>query len=105
MHRMNDQSGNAITQLFAWIAAFAAAVGFSTQDVVYMIFGLMGVLISFGTFICGRVDAHNEKKEREKRTALFEKYLEQIASMPPEQRSASIEIISETLHRMDAHAK
>lgn len=105
MHRMNDQSGNAITQLFAWIAAFAAAVGFSTQDVVYMIFGLMGVLISLGTFICGRIDARNERREREKRTALFEKYLEQIASMPPEQRSASIEIISETLHRMDAHAK
>lgn len=37
--RMNDQTPNAVTQLFAWLAAFASAVGITTLDVVYMISG------------------------------------------------------------------
>jgi hypothetical protein len=45
MHRMNDQSGNVITQFFAWLAAVSAALGFSTH-MVFMFFGLIGVSFS-----------------------------------------------------------
>lgn len=51
MHRMNDQSGNVITQFFAWLAAISAALGLSTQDIVFMFFGFIGVLLSLGSFI------------------------------------------------------
>jgi hypothetical protein len=46
---MNDQSGNVITQFFAWLAAVSAALGFSTQDMVFMFFGLIGVLLSLAS--------------------------------------------------------
>lgn len=52
--KMND-SGNIFTQFFAWVGTFAAALGFTTQDVVYMFFGAVGLLISLASYINGRV--------------------------------------------------
>lgn len=43
--KMND-SGNIFTQFFAWVAALASAIGFTTQDLVFMFFGAAGLLIS-----------------------------------------------------------
>ncbi len=52
--KMND-SGNIFTQFFAWVAALASAIGFTTQDLVFMFFGAAGLLISLASYINGRV--------------------------------------------------
>lgn len=105
MHRMNDQSGNVITQLFAWLAAFAAALGLSTQDVVYMIFGLAGLLISLGSFVFGRLDARRLRKEEEKRTRLLANYFADAQQLPPEQRPSSVKVVTDAINRIGANAK
>lgn len=53
--KMND-SGNIFTQFFAWVGTLAAALGFTTQDVIYMLFGAVGLLISLASYINGRID-------------------------------------------------
>lgn len=105
MHRMNDQSGNVITQFFAWLAAISAALGLSTQDIVFMFFGFIGVLLSLGSFIFGRVDARKLHKEDEKRTKLLEKYFEDAHLLPPEQRPASVKVVTDAINRISANAK
>ncbi len=62
--KMND-SGNIFTQFFAWVAALASAIGFTTQDMVFMFFGAAGLLISFASYVNGRVDAHRRRREDE----------------------------------------
>ncbi|WP_312743947.1 hypothetical protein [Cedecea neteri] len=103
--RMNDQTPNAVTQLFAWIAAFASAVGFTTQDVIYILFGLVGVIVSLASFLSGRLDARRFRLQDEKRTALLEKYLEEIHHLPPEQRPSSVQVVTEAINRISANAK
>ncbi|NIG74053.1 hypothetical protein F3J34_10645 [Klebsiella sp. Ap-873] len=103
--KMNDQTSNAVTQLFAWIAAFASAIGFTTQDVVYMLFGLIGVLVSLGSFIFGRLDAWRLRREEQKRTKLLEKYFEDAHQLPPEQRPSSVQVVTEAINRISANAK
>lgn len=105
MHRMNDQSGNALTQLFAWLAALSAALGLSTQDLVFMIFGLVGVVLSLASFISGRMDARKLHKEDEKRTRLLEKYFEDVRKLPPEQRPSSVKVVTDAINRISANAK
>ncbi|MFL7890233.1 hypothetical protein [Enterobacter pseudoroggenkampii] len=105
MHRMNDQSGNALTQLFAWLAALSAALGLSTQDFVFMIFGLIGVVLSLASFISGRLDAHKLHKEDEKRTRLLEKYFEDVRKLPQEQRPSSVKVVTDAINRISANAK
>ena len=53
--KMNDQPGNIVTQFFAWLGVIASGLGLSTQDVVYMLFGLIGVAISVASFCYGRL--------------------------------------------------
>lgn len=60
--KMND-SGNIFTQFFAWVAALASAIGFTTQDLVFMFFGAAGLLISLASYINGRVYDHNEAQK------------------------------------------
>lgn len=103
--RMNDQTSNVITQLFAWIAAFAAAVGFTTQDVIYIFFGFVGVLVSLVSFIFGRIDAWRLRREEQKRTKLLEKYFEDAHQLPPEQRPSSVQVVTEAINRISANAK
>lgn len=75
---MNDQPGNIVTQAFAWLATLAAGLGITTQDMVYMIFGLVGVFISVASFINARLDARHMRREDEKRTQLLQGYLEEL---------------------------
>lgn len=105
MQRMNDQSGNVVTQFFAWLAAISAALGLSTQDIVFMFFGFIGVILSLGSFIFGRVDARKMHKEDEKRTKLLEKYFEDVHQLPPEKRPTSIRVVTDAINRINANGK
>lgn len=99
MHRMNDSSGNAVTQLFAWIATFAAGVGISTQDVVYMFFGAVGLVVSLASYANGRLDARRERKEEQKRTQMLSDYLNSISDKPAHERPAAVSIAIEALKK------
>ncbi|MGF2656476.1 hypothetical protein ACQUWL_29085 [Serratia marcescens] len=75
--KMNDQQPvNIVTQFFAWLAAIASAAGITTQDLIYIAFGAIGVLVSVLSFVLGRIDARAKRKQEERRTALYEGYLE-----------------------------
>ncbi|KFB89633.1 hypothetical protein CR62_16765 [Serratia grimesii] len=75
--KMNDQqSVNIVTQFFAWLAAIASAAGITTQDLIYIAFGAIGVLVSVLSFVLGRIDARAKRKQEERRTTLYENYLD-----------------------------
>jgi len=75
--RMNDQQPvNIVTQFFAWLAAIASAAGITTQDLIYIAFGAVGVLVSVLSFVLGRIDARAKRKNEERRTALYADYLD-----------------------------
>ena len=76
MHRMNDQPGNLVTHFFVWMTAIAAALGLTTQDVIYILFSAIGVLISIASYVNGRFDARANKREDARRTDLLESYIE-----------------------------
>lgn len=97
--KMNDQPGNIVTQFFAWLGVIAAGLGLSTQDVVYMLFGLIGVVISVVSFVYGRFDAHRKRLEDEKRTAMISAYLVGAADKPHNERPAAVQIAVEALER------
>ena len=74
---MNDQQPvNIVTQFFAWLAAIASAAGLTTQDLIYIAFGAIGVLISLLSFVLGRIDARAKRKQEERRTNLYANYLD-----------------------------
>lgn len=102
--KMNDQPGNIVTQLFAWLAAMAAGLGITTQDVVYIIFGLIGVVISVSSFISGRIDARKERLEDEKRTKILADYLDNVKRQPPEERPSTAEVVTESMNRINDNA-
>ncbi|EJA0971339.1 TPA: hypothetical protein L3F68_003903 [Enterobacter hormaechei] len=95
--RMNDHSGNIFTQLFAWIGTIAGVLGFTTQDLIYMLFGAVGLLISLASFINGRIDARRRRKEDEKRTAMIKAYLEEVSDKPIEDRPAAVSVVADVL--------
>lgn len=73
---MNDQqSANIVTQFFAWLAAIASAAGITTQDLIFIAFGAVGVLVSVLSFVLGRIDARAKRRQEERRTALYADYL------------------------------
>lgn len=94
--KMND-SGNIFTQFFAWVGTFAAALGFTTQDVVYMFFGAIGLLISLVSYINGRLDARRRRKEDEKRTIMIRDYLHGVSDKPEAERSAAVSVVVDAL--------
>lgn len=96
--KMND-SGNIFTQFFAWLGTLAAALGFTTQDVVYMLFGAVGLLISLASFVYGRFDARRKRKEDEKRTDMIREYLEGVKDKPLEERPAAVSLVSDALQK------
>ncbi|WP_435945891.1 hypothetical protein [Dryocola sp. BD586] len=96
---MNDQPGNVVTQAFAWLATLAAGLGITTQDMVYMIFGLAGVGISVASYINGRLDAHRKQKEDEKRTQLLQDYLAGLQNKNGNERLATARAVSEAIRR------
>ena len=73
---MNDQQKiNIFTQFFSWLAAIASAAGITTQDLIYIAFGAIGVIISVTSFVLGRIDASNKRRQEERRTTAYEDYL------------------------------
>jgi len=99
MHRMNDQPGTIVTQFFAWLAAIAAGLGITTQDVVYMIFGLIGVVISLASFLSGRLDAWRSRSEDKQRTRMLRDYLDSVEDKPKEERPAAVKVAIDALER------
>ncbi|MCG3099112.1 hypothetical protein MAQ58_06510 [Enterobacter sp. DRP3] len=97
--KMNDHSGNIFTQFFAWLGTLAAALGFTTQDMVYMFFGAVGLLISFASYINGRVDAHRKRREDEKRTKMVNDYLKGVGDKPLHERPAAASVVVEALQK------
>ncbi|EAC0558091.1 hypothetical protein QE63_001553 [Salmonella enterica subsp. enterica] len=95
--RMNDHSGNIFTQFFAWVGTLAAALGFTTQDMVYMFFGAVGLLISLISYVNGRIDARRKRKEDEKRTAMIRDYLDGIGDKPIAERPAAVSVVADAL--------
>ncbi|WP_445336292.1 hypothetical protein ACSR9E_10290 [Citrobacter koseri] len=95
--RMNDHSGNIFTQFFAWVGTLAAALGFTTQDMVYMFFGAVGLLISLISYVNGRIDARRKRKEDEKRTAMIRDYLEGISDKPIAERPTAVSVVADAL--------
>lgn len=96
--KMND-SGNIFTQFFAWIGTFAAALGFTTQDVIYMFFGAVGLIISLASYINGRVDARRKRREDEKRTQMVNDYLKGVSDKPHHERSAAARVVVDALQK------
>lgn len=96
--KMND-SGNIFTQFFAWVAALASAIGFTTQDMVFMFFGAAGLLISFVSYVNGRVDAHRIRREDEKRTKMINDYLKGVGDKPLHERPAAASVVVEALQK------
>jgi len=96
--KMND-SGNIFTQIFAWVGALAGALGFTTQDMVYMFFGALGLIISLASYVNGRIDARRKRKEDEKRTALIQGYLEGIEHKPVGERPTTVSLVADALRK------
>lgn len=96
--KMND-SGNIFTQFFAWLGTLAAALGFTTQDIIYMIFGAVGLLISLASYISGRVDAHRKRKEDEKRTKMVDDYLNGVKDKSLNERADLAKVVVEALQK------
>jgi len=96
--KMNDQQGNIITQFFAWLAAIASMMGITTQDMVYILFGLIGVVISLASFVMGRMDARSERKEDSRRTQLLADYLHGVQQKA---RPEPAEVITESMNRIN----
>ncbi|HHH1258996.1 TPA: hypothetical protein ACPZRQ_003564 [Yersinia enterocolitica] len=100
--KMEQQTGSVFTQLFAWLAAFSATLGVTTQDFIYFVFGLIGIVLSAASFIYGRVDANRKQREEERRTLLIAEYLVDTKSKPIEIRPAAVEVITEALKKAEA---
>lgn len=74
---MNDQQAtNFITRAFGVLATVASALGMSTQELVYMIFASVGAIVTVLSFLMGRIDARAKRRQEERRTDLYEQYLE-----------------------------
>ncbi|MFV1476140.1 hypothetical protein [Serratia marcescens] len=74
---MNDQQAtNFITRAFGVLATVASALGMSTQELVYMIFAAIGAIVTILSFLMGRLDARAKRRQEERRTDLYEQYLE-----------------------------
>ena len=89
--KMND-SGNIFTQFFAWVAALASAIGFTTQDLVFMFFGAAGLLISLASYINGRVDANRRRR-------MVNDYLKGVGDKPLHERPAAASVVVEALQK------
>lgn len=79
---MNEQPNNVVTQLFAWLAAIASAAGITTQDLIFIVFGAIGVVISVLSFVLGRIDAKTKRLNEQHRTELYAAYLKRRMDRP-----------------------
>ncbi len=79
---MNEHPNNVITQIFAWLAAAASAAGITTQDLIFIVFGAVGVVISVLSFVLGRIDARTKRLNEQRRTELYATYLKRRMDRP-----------------------
>lgn len=98
--KMNDQPGNIVTQFFAWLGVIASGLGLTTQDVVYMAFGLIGVVISLASYVNGRLDARRRRNEDEKRTQMLSTYLDEVKDKPLHERPAAVQVAVKALEKV-----
>lgn len=103
--KMNDQQGTIITQFFAWFASVSAVLGVTTQDFVYILSGLIGVVISIASFVLGRIDARTKRQEERKRTDLLDEYLHDIQKKPVSERPSSAEAVTQAMNRINNDGK
>lgn len=99
--KMHDQQGNIVTQFFAWFASISAVLGITTQDLAYILFGLIGVMVSIASYVSGRIDARNAQKEDRKRTQLLNEYLQGIQKKPIDERPSSADVITKAMNRIN----
>ncbi|AUV02243.1 hypothetical protein C2U51_15235 [Enterobacteriaceae bacterium ENNIH1] len=97
--KMNDQPGNIVTHFFAWLATIAAGLGLATQDIIYLFFGLIGVVISLASYINGRLDARRKRLEDETRTAMIARYLSNAADRSHNERPAVVQLAVDALEK------
>lgn len=100
--KMEQQPGNIVTQFFAWLATIAGVLGWTTQDLVYFIFGFIGVVISLASYINGRIDARAARREDQRRTKIMEDYIADVKQKPLEDRPSAVEVISEAANKAEA---
>ena len=86
---MND-TNSVYTQLFAGFAAIASALGLSTQDLIYLVFALIGLILSIASFVYARIDAAKRHEEDKKRTAILNQLVDQEMLKPEEDRKAGV---------------
>ncbi|AIR62130.1 hypothetical protein LH23_16160 [Cedecea neteri] len=93
----NEHTESIVTRFFAVVAAWAAAMGVSTQDLAYIAFGALGVMVSVVSFVCGRIDAKHARKEDSKRTAIIAEYAKSAASNG--HNPAALDVLIHTLEK------
>lgn len=96
---MNDQPANLVTQSFAWLAALAAGLGITTQDMVYMIFGRLSVLISLASWLGGRLDARRQRLEDQKRTRILQTLVDDLQNRNRAEQIEIVRAVSEVLKK------
>lgn len=90
--KMDQASSNIITQFFAWLAAVAAAAGITTQDIGFIAFGFIGVLVSVISLIMNRLDARARRKQEAERTEIIRQFYNRA---DPSNQSATAQILSD----------
>jgi hypothetical protein len=89
---MDQASSNIITQFFAWLAAVAAAAGITTQDIGFIAFGFIGVLVSVISLIMNRLDARVRRKQEAERTEIIRQFYNRA---DPNDQAAAAQILSD----------
>ncbi len=89
---MDQASSNIITQFFAWLAAVAAAAGITTQDIGFIAFGFIGVLVSVISLIMNRLDARARRKQEAERTEIIRQFYNRA---DPNNQAATAQILSD----------
>ncbi|KYP85850.1 hypothetical protein WB66_05225 [bacteria symbiont BFo1 of Frankliniella occidentalis] len=80
----------------------AGVLGWTTQDLVYFIFGFIGVVISLASYINGRIDARAARREDQRRTKIMEDYIADVKQKPLAERPSAVEVISEAADKAEA---
>lgn len=95
-----NESHSYYTQIFAGFAGIASALGIGTQDLIYLLFAVIGLVLSISSFICNRLDQRRRYAEEKKRTAILEKLVDIEAQKAPEERKAGLGHLKDVVSKM-----
>lgn len=98
---MDQASSNIITQFFAWLAAIASAAGITTQDIGFIAFGFVGVLVSVISLVMNRIDARARRKQEADRTEIIRQFYNRA---DPNNPAATAQILSDVAGKGRAEA-